>query len=53
LHFWRTSVTNSLLVVSNDLSFFLNVESHEAILPYQETVSGKQLQQARDKSLYL
>jgi hypothetical protein len=32
LHFWRTSVTNSLLEVGYDLSFFLNVESHEAIL---------------------
>src|SRR5690349_24508274 len=32
LHFWRTSVTNSLLIVSYDLSFFLNVESHVAIL---------------------
>ncbi|GBH19903.1 hypothetical protein KPSA3_05920 [Pseudomonas syringae pv. actinidiae] len=52
LHFWRTSITNSLLVVGYDLSFFFNAECHVGNPYFREALPGKRFQQAEDKTSY-
>jgi hypothetical protein len=53
LHFWRTSVTNSLLVVGYDLSFFFNAECHVGNPFVQGSASGETFPTGRGQILVL
>src|ERR1700712_3853888 len=50
LHFWRTSITNSLLVVGYDLSFIFNAECHVGIPFIKKPLQGDGFNRPRANS---